>query len=52
MDRKTRAAEVNRRLHEIYPDARVELDYRNPFELLIATILAAKTKVVRVQIFD
>ena len=50
MDRKTRAAEVNRRLHEIYPDARVELDYRNPFELLIATILAAQSTDVRVNI--
>ena len=45
-----RAAEVNRRLSESYPDARVELDFTNPFELLIATILAAQSTDVRVNI--
>ncbi|HEX8407586.1 MAG TPA: endonuclease III [Thermoanaerobaculia bacterium] len=50
MDRKTRAAEVNRRLAESYPDAKVELDFTNPFELLIATILAAQSTDVRVNI--
>jgi endonuclease III len=49
-DRKERAAEVNRRLAVRYPDARVELDFRNPFELLIATILAAQSTDVRVNI--
>lgn len=31
-----------------YPDARAELDFRNPFELLVATILSAQTTDVRV----
>ena len=49
-DRKARATEVNARLARQYPDARVELDFRNPFELLIATILAAQSTDVRVNI--
>lgn len=47
---KARAAEVNQRLKDAYPDARVELDFTNPFELLIATILAAQSTDVRVNI--
>ena len=50
MDRKARAAEVHRRLREQYPDARVELDFNNAFELLIATILAAQSTDQRVNI--
>ena len=49
-DLKKRAAEVNRRLRESYPDARVELDFKNAFELLIATILAAQSTDARVNI--
>lgn len=49
-DRKTRANEINQRLKNTYPDARVELDFRNAFELLIATILAAQSTDVRVNI--
>jgi endonuclease-3 len=30
------------RLHEAHPDARYELDWTTPFELLVATILAAQ----------
>lgn len=37
-----RAAEILDRLEKIYPDADCELDYRNAFELLIATILSAQ----------
>jgi len=40
--RKERAAEVVRRLHEEYPDAHCALDHRNPYELLVATILSAQ----------
>ena len=47
---KARAAEVNQRLRDAYPDARVELDFNNAFELLIATILAAQSTDVRVNI--
>jgi endonuclease-3 len=36
------------RLKREYPDARTELDWRNPLELLVATILSAQTTDVRV----
>ena len=42
------ARDVQRRLHEEYPDARCELDHRNPYELLAATILSAQCTDVRV----
>ena len=45
---KGRAREVARRLTEEYPDAECELDHRNAFELLAATILSAQTTDVRV----
>lgn len=35
-------------LDELYPDARAELDFTNPFELLIATILSAQCTDVQV----
>lgn len=50
MDPKRRATEVNERLATTYPDARVELDFNTPFELLIATILAAQSTDQRVNI--
>ena len=40
--RKTRAARVLEGLKETYPDARTELEFANPFELLVATILSAQ----------
>lgn len=43
-----RARKINRILAETYPDAHCELDFRNPFELLVATILSAQTTDVRV----
>ncbi len=39
---KGRARETNERLALEYPDARCELNHRNPFELLAATILSAQ----------
>lgn len=47
---KARAAEVNSRLKKQYPDAKIELDFDNAFELLIATILAAQSTDARVNI--
>jgi endonuclease-3 len=47
---KGRAREVARRLAEEYPDAVCALDHRNPFELLVATILSAQTTDVRVNL--
>ena len=37
-----RAREISARLHAAYPDARCSLDFRSPFELLVATILSAQ----------
>ncbi len=39
---KQEIAEVTRILLETHPDAKAELDYTSPFELLIATILSAQ----------
>jgi endonuclease III len=49
-DLKARALEVNKRLKKRYPDAHCSLDFTNAFELLIATILAAQSTDVRVNI--
>ncbi len=38
-----RARKVNRVLAETYPDAGCELDFANPFELLVVTVLSAQT---------
>ena len=38
-----RARRINRVLAETYPDARCELDFDNPFELLVVTVLSAQT---------
>jgi len=43
-----RARRVDRALAVEYPDARCELDFTNPFELLVATVLSAQTTDVRV----
>ncbi len=40
--RKHRAARIAACLQETYPDATCELDFRNPWELLVATILSAQ----------
>ncbi len=39
---KGRARVTHERLAEEYPEAECELDHRNPFELLVATILSAQ----------
>jgi endonuclease III len=38
-----RARRVNRELARLYPDARIELDFTSPLELLVAAILAAQS---------
>lgn len=43
-----RARQVERALAERYPDARCELDFADPFQLLVATVLSAQTTDVRV----
>lgn len=49
-DNKTRAGEIIERLKREYPNARCELNHRNAFELLIATILSAQCTDARVNI--
>jgi endonuclease-3 len=46
--RRDRVLEVLARLKRAYPDARCALDYRTPYELLVATILSAQCTDVRV----
>ena len=45
-----RARTMNRALHELYPDAHCELDFGNPLQLLVATILSAQTTDKRVNL--
>jgi endonuclease-3 len=48
MNRIERAARLSEELPRIYPDAHCELDFTNPLELLVATILSAQCTDVRV----
>lgn len=41
-DLKSHSAEILQRLKKEYPDAHCELDFSNPLELLVATILSAQ----------
>ena len=43
-----RARKINRLLAQTYPDARCELDFGSPFQLLVATVLSAQTTDKRV----
>ncbi len=43
-----RARRIDRELAVAYPDARAELDFTTPLELLVATVLSAQTTDVRV----
>ena len=45
-----RAHEIWQRLKREYPDAHCELDFENPFQLLVATILSAQCTDVRVNL--
>lgn len=45
---KRRARRINKALAEKYPYAHAELDFRSPFELLVATVLSAQTTDVTV----
>jgi endonuclease-3 len=48
--RAERAADIVAVLRRIYPKAKCSLDFTNPFELLIATILSAQSTDVRVNL--
>ncbi len=47
-DRRDHALQVDDLLAAEWPDARCELDFTSPFELLVATVLSAQTTDVRV----
>jgi endonuclease-3 len=42
MSQQAKATEIIRRLENEYPDAKIALNYTNPLELLVATILSAQ----------
>ena len=48
--KQERALEIISRLKRMYPKAKCSLDFTNPFELLIATILSAQSTDARVNI--
>ncbi len=48
--RRRAARRIHRALTERYPDARCELDFTTPLELLVATVLSAQTTDVRVNL--
>ena len=48
--KQERALEIVVRLKRMYPKAKCSLDFTNPFELLIATMLSAQSTDVRVNI--
>jgi endonuclease-3 len=50
MDRYERAVEISRLLAETYPEARCELDYQSPWQLLVATVLSAQCTDKRVNL--
>ncbi len=50
MTRAERAGLIVARLREVYPDAHCELNFRNPLELLVATILSAQCTDKRVNL--
>jgi endonuclease-3 len=47
-DRTQRGLEVLATLQERFPDARCELDFRDPFQLLCAVVLSAQSTDVKV----
>ncbi len=49
-DKKSHAAEIIKRLKKEYPEAHCALNFSNPFELLVATILSAQCTDERVNI--
>ena len=42
---KEHASEAIEKLRRLYPDAHCELDFTNPLELLVATILSANARI-------
>lgn len=44
LDKQARVNEIRKRLKKVYPEPVVELDYTTPFELLVASLLAAQNR--------
>jgi endonuclease-3 len=49
-DLVARARKINRMLADLYPEARCELDFRDPLELIVATVLSAQCTDKRVNL--
>jgi endonuclease-3 len=49
-DLVAKARKINRVLADLYPDAHCELDFRNPLELIVATVLSAQCTDKRVNL--
>ncbi len=47
-DLKKKAAQVYKRLKKAYPEARIELKFASPLQLLVATVLSAQCTDIRV----
>lgn len=43
MTKQEKVLKIIAKLKKVYPDAKIALDFKNPFQLLIATILAAQS---------
>jgi endonuclease III len=50
MTKTEKVLEIIKKLKKVYPDAKIALDFENPFQLLIATILAAQSTDVGVNL--
>jgi endonuclease-3 len=50
LDRRARAVRTLKRLGEVMPEARIELDFKTPLELLVAVILSAQCTDKRVNL--
>ena len=50
MTKAEKVKEIIKRLRKVYPNAKIALDFQNPYQLLIATILSAQTTDVSVNL--
>ena len=50
MTKKEKVLEIIKRLKKVYPNPKIALDFKTPFQLLIATILAAQATDISVNI--
>ncbi len=50
LEPKERAAKIIQLLEKVHPDAKIALNFSNPLELLVATMLSAQTTDVRVNL--